>query len=61
MATVARAVQKGQWMMAEQSWRPMAEFDPSEPAIVHDKLNDKTIDWRSELLPRALSGQLHAL
>jgi hypothetical protein len=35
-------------MMAEQPWRPIAEFDPSKPAIVHDKLNDKTIDWRPE-------------
>jgi len=26
----------------------MAEFDNSKPAIVHDKLNDKTIEWRPE-------------
>jgi hypothetical protein len=25
-------------------WCPMAEFDPSKPALVHDKLNDQVID-----------------
>jgi hypothetical protein len=29
-------------------WRPMSEFDPSKPALVHDKLNDQVIDWRPE-------------
>ena len=29
-------------------WRPMSEFDPSKPALVHDRLNDKTIDWEPE-------------
>jgi hypothetical protein len=25
--------------------RPMSEFDPSEPAILHDRRNDRTIAW----------------
>src|SRR4029453_9900643 len=29
-------------------WRPMTEFDPSKPALVHDKLNDQVIDWEPE-------------
>src|SRR4029450_9408033 len=29
-------------------WRPMSEFDPSKPALVHDRLNDQTIDWEPE-------------
>ena len=29
--------------------RPMSEFDPSKPALVHDQLNDQTIDWKPEL------------
>ena len=29
-------------------WRPMAEFDSSKPALVHDKLNDQVIDWQPE-------------
>jgi hypothetical protein len=28
------------------TWLPMAESDPSKPALVHDKLNDQTIDWK---------------
>lgn len=26
-------------------WRPMSEFDPTQPAQVHDKLNDQVIEW----------------
>ena len=26
-------------------WRPMSEFDPDEPARVHDRLNDQVIEW----------------
>ena len=33
-------------------WCPMAEFDPSKPALVHDKLNDKVIDWKPERYQR---------
>ena len=29
-------------------WRPMSEFDPSKPAILHDKLNDKEIEWSGD-------------
>lgn len=29
--------------------RPMSEFDPSQPAILHDRLNDKIITWTGEL------------
>jgi len=25
--------------------RPMSEFDPSQPAMVHDQLNDRTFRW----------------
>jgi hypothetical protein len=25
--------------------KPMSEFDPSEPALLHDALNDRTIPW----------------
>jgi hypothetical protein len=28
-----------------RDWRPMAEFDPSQPALLHDKLHDKVIEW----------------
>jgi hypothetical protein len=25
--------------------RPMSEFDPSKPALVHDRLSDRTFVW----------------
>ena len=28
--------------------RPMSTFDPSEPAILHDMLNDTIIPWTGE-------------
>ena len=28
--------------------RPISEFDPSRPAMVHDQLNDMTFHWRPE-------------
>jgi hypothetical protein len=28
--------------------RPMLEFDPTQPALVHDKLNEKVLDWKPE-------------
>jgi hypothetical protein len=28
--------------------RPMNEFDPSKPAMVHDRLNDETFEWKPE-------------
>jgi hypothetical protein len=28
--------------------RPMKEFDPSTPAMVHDRLNDRTFEWKPE-------------
>jgi hypothetical protein len=27
--------------------QPMATFDPDEPCKVHDRLNDRTFDWRT--------------
>ena len=27
---------------------PMKEFDPTKPAMVHDRLNDKTFEWLPE-------------
>jgi hypothetical protein len=39
----------------------MAEFDPTKPALVHDKLNDQVIDdWEPKRHPAAvdrLTGQ----
>ena len=31
--------------------RPMREFDPDWPARLHDRLNDKTIDWLTGWAP----------
>jgi hypothetical protein len=28
--------------------RPMKDFDPSAPAMVHDRLNDRTFEWKPE-------------
>ena len=28
--------------------RPMSEFDPTKPAMVHDELNDETFEWDPE-------------
>jgi hypothetical protein len=30
--------------------RPMNEFDPSKPAMVHDRLNDRTFEWAPETM-----------
>jgi hypothetical protein len=30
------------------SLRPMAEFDPSEPAILHDSRTDSILTWAGE-------------
>ena len=27
--------------------QPMSTFDPEKPCRVHDRLNDRTIDWRT--------------
>jgi hypothetical protein len=27
---------------------PMSEFDPSQPAILHDRLNDVIVTWTGE-------------
>jgi hypothetical protein len=32
----------------EAPLRPMSDFDPSRPAMVHDRLNDKTFEWKAE-------------
>jgi hypothetical protein len=29
-------------------FRPMTQFDPSRPALVHDRLNAKTFEWTPE-------------
>jgi hypothetical protein len=26
--------------------RPMKNFDPTKPAMVHDRLNDRTFEWK---------------
>jgi len=28
--------------------RPMDDFDPSEPAILHDRLNDTVVTWTGD-------------
>jgi hypothetical protein len=30
-------------------WHPMSAFDSCKPSLVHDQLNDRTIDWQPEL------------
>jgi hypothetical protein len=30
------------------SLRPMKDFDPSEPAILHDRISDVIISWSGE-------------
>jgi hypothetical protein len=37
---IARSVQEGIAM------HPMKEFDPTKPAMVHDRLNDRTFEWK---------------
>ena len=34
---------------------PMSDFDSSKPALVHDKLNDQTIDWNPRPVPTVLT------
>ena len=29
---------------------PMSTFDPSNPAMVHDRLNDRTFEWKPETM-----------
>ena len=29
-------------------FRPMSEFDPALPAMVHDQLNDETFEWQPD-------------
>jgi hypothetical protein len=40
-------------------WRPMVEFDPSKPAMVHDGLNDQVIDWKPELYQKHYERYAH--
>ena len=35
-------------------WHPMKEFDPTKPAMVHDRLNDRTFEWK----PATMQAQL---
>jgi hypothetical protein len=35
-------------MPMSEDLRPMSEFDPSKPAMVHDRLNDETFEWVPE-------------
>lgn len=37
------------------TWRPMSEFNPDKPARVHDRLNDKVLDWS----PSAFAAHYH--
>lgn len=45
--------------MTDDTWRPMAEFDPSRPSLVHDGLNDEVIDWKPELYQRHYERYAH--
>jgi hypothetical protein len=36
---------------AMSPFRPMNQFDPSQPALVHDRLNAKTFEWSPEWRP----------
>jgi hypothetical protein len=35
-------------MPVSEDLRPMSEFDPSKPAMVHDRLNDEMFEWMPE-------------
>jgi hypothetical protein len=35
-------------MLAQDLLRPMSEFDPLEPALLHDRLKDQIIPWTGE-------------
>jgi hypothetical protein len=35
-------------MPEPEALRPMREFDPAQPAMVHDQLNDDTFEWEPE-------------
>jgi len=43
-------------MQIEELMRPMSEFDPAEPAILHDCLNDTILPWTGELKDDWLRG-----
>ncbi|MBR0961769.1 hypothetical protein JQ566_30980 [Bradyrhizobium japonicum] len=34
--------------MTHSSLRPMTDFDPTEPAILHDRLSDTIITWTAD-------------
>src|ERR1700722_19366741 len=36
------------WRTSMSPFRPMTQFDPSRPALVHDRLNAKTFEWSPE-------------
>jgi len=38
--------------------KPMDEFDPSEPSLVHDRLNDRTLPW-SPAFKRSFEALAH--
>jgi len=35
-------------MKPPEGLRPMSQFDPSQPAILHDALNDEIVPWTGE-------------
>jgi hypothetical protein len=35
-------------MMTSASLHPMADFNPSEPAILHDRATDEIVTWTGE-------------
>ena len=31
--------------MSQKNFKSMSDFDPSRPALVHDRLSDRVIEW----------------
>jgi hypothetical protein len=44
MEAIARSVQEGIAM------HPTKEFDPTKPAMVHDRLNDRSFEWKPAIM-----------
>ena len=40
-------------------WRPMSEFDPARPGILHDRLNGKVIAWEPERFLESFQKHAH--
>ena len=52
-AKTAQGRMKGDWLMSgsgtsRPELRPMRDFDPSQPAILHDRVTDRIETWTGE-------------